>query len=197
LLHRAKGPLLWRDESETWQIGTMRQMLSIYRAGQANRAATNWREIGWLAAAVAAFGAADRWFDIPIFFSAPAAFLSAVVYGYFAHERSTRRRAELIAAATVAWNEAEQWSGNSARIVPESQVFLSTHCPLMPPSTHSVASPDHAPHGNWTRTLGKRFEWRCRIRGGLGDPRLPEAKWRRAFSMVAILARRRDSNSDP
>src|SRR5271168_479367 len=85
----------------------MRQMLSIYRAGQANRAATNWREIGWLAAAVAAFVAADRWFDIPIFFSAPAAFLSAVVYGYFAHERSTRRRAELIAAATVAWNEAE------------------------------------------------------------------------------------------
>jgi hypothetical protein len=82
-------------------------MLSIYRAGQANRAATNWREIGWLAAAVAAFVAADRWFDIPIFFSAPAAFLSAVVYGYFAHERSTRRRAELIAAATVAWNEAE------------------------------------------------------------------------------------------
>src|SRR5271165_5509174 len=69
----------------------MRQMLSIYRAGQANRAATNWREIGWLAAAVAAFVAADRWFDIPIFFSAPAAFLSAGHRRHAAAETGSRR----------------------------------------------------------------------------------------------------------
>ncbi len=56
---------------------------------------------------VVALAAADIWLDIPIFVSIPSAFLGAPVYGYFAHERSTRRTAELMAAAAATWSDVE------------------------------------------------------------------------------------------
>ncbi|MEJ0095205.1 MAG: hypothetical protein WDN46_17920 [Methylocella sp.] len=56
---------------------------------------------------IVALAAADIWFDIPIFVSLPAAFLGVIVYGYFAKERSARRRADLMAAAADAWDDVE------------------------------------------------------------------------------------------
>ncbi len=84
------------------------------RADGTGRPATNWREIGWITAALAGFFVADRWFDVPVVISAPIAFLGAIVYGYFAHERSARRRAELTEAAAAAWAEVEA-AGQSLR----------------------------------------------------------------------------------
>ncbi|WPP04232.1 hypothetical protein [Methylocella tundrae] len=72
-----------------------------------NRVAIGQGGVARLALCVLALYVADRWFDIPPVFSIPAAFLGALVYGYFAHERSTRRRADLMAAATAAWDDVE------------------------------------------------------------------------------------------
>ncbi|PNG25475.1 hypothetical protein [Methylocella silvestris] len=66
---------------------------------------------------IAAFAIADRWFDLPIVFSAPAAFLGALIYGYFARERSKRRRADLMEEAAAAWEEVEA----AARDVQEAE----------------------------------------------------------------------------
>jgi hypothetical protein len=60
-----------------------------------------------LALWIVAIAAADKWLDIPIFVSLPAAFLGVLVYGYFAKERSARRRADLMAAAAAAWDDVE------------------------------------------------------------------------------------------
>ncbi|SFK79477.1 hypothetical protein [Methylocapsa palsarum] len=67
-----------------------------------------WREWAPIALWIAAFVIADRWFDLPIVFSAPGAFLAALVYGYFARERSRHRKADLIEAAAAAWGEVEE-----------------------------------------------------------------------------------------
>jgi hypothetical protein len=60
-----------------------------------------------LALWIVALAAADQWLDITIFVSAPAAFLGVLVYGYFAKERSPRRKADLTAAAAAAWDDVE------------------------------------------------------------------------------------------
>ncbi len=79
----------------------------IDRKYRMNRVAIGQGGVARLALCVLALYVADRWFDIPPVFSIPAAFLGALVYGYFAHERSTRRRADLMAAATAAWDDVE------------------------------------------------------------------------------------------
>jgi hypothetical protein len=60
-----------------------------------------------LALWIVALAAADHWLDISIFVSVPAAFLGVLVYGYFAKERSPRRKAGLMAAAAAAWDDVE------------------------------------------------------------------------------------------
>ncbi|ACK51916.1 putative lipoprotein [Methylocella silvestris BL2] len=76
-----------------------------------------WRDWGPIALWIAAFAIADRWFAVPIVFSAPAAFLGALVYGYFARERSKRRRADLMEEAAAAWEAVE----DAARDVGEAE----------------------------------------------------------------------------
>jgi hypothetical protein len=65
---------------------------------------SDWARLGLCVVVIVA---ADQWFGIPVFVSIPAAFLGVLVYGYFAKERSARRRADLMAAATAAWDAVE------------------------------------------------------------------------------------------
>lgn len=56
---------------------------------------------------VIALYVADRWLDIPAVVSIPGAFLGVLVYGYFAHERSSHRKSALMEEAASAWEVVE------------------------------------------------------------------------------------------
>src|SRR5580704_10133125 len=85
----------------------MRQMLSTDRADQMAGTAITRGDVARVALWVIALYVADRWFDIPAVFAIPGAFLGMLVYGYFAHERSTHRRAALMDEAAAAWEVVE------------------------------------------------------------------------------------------